>query len=275
MKLKAKGLFLSSNHDVEHNPTSNIIVDSVIEYFISSTPVKQTILTCVDIRGFISVRTVKGEAQKDGNHIGKVVRWYYSTATKTAIHYKTSNNMVPKSQNGMPIMDLPDDYSLPEDLDYEPYIKEAEELLATINVPAKANRNKRVAVYTQMGLSIVPWPHKGVTVSKPGFDFSSTGAIGIQTGHRASTIAIKRSEPTTLTMGEWSFYYFNDPRYPGALKTVSKKMGFEVMYGGTIEFTEVPCGTLQPLPLILMNAIFNNLGLAQRRKVVDGLEFLL
>ena len=271
--MKAKGIFLSDYQDVEHNPTSNIVVDAVIQHFKTNIDVEDYIAASTDIRDFLTVRTVKGSAVKDGQHIGKVVRWYYSTTTQTAINYETTGNMVPKSQGGSPLMNLPD--QLPQDLNYEPYIKEAEELLALVNVPCKTGRNKTMVLYAAMGLNLVPWPWKGVTIVKPGFDFSAIEAVAIQTGHRANTIAIKRVEPSTLVMGEWSFYQFNDKRYPGALKTVAKKLGFEIAYGQAIELTHTVVGEMQPLPDILKTAIFDNLGLAQRRKVVDGMEFLL
>lgn len=273
MSVKLKGIFQSGFADTEHNPHGIIITDAVVAYFQNDLTPAEYINRCADIRPFLFVRKVTGGASFAGEHAGKVVRFYYSNTSDESLHYENNNNLVPKSTNCRPLMNIPE--RLPDDLDKERYITEAEELLATVNIPAKTGRNKRVVFYTQMGLSLVPWPWKGLTIVKEGFDFSAITKAGIQTGYRAKTIAINKADPYTLTMGNWSFYTFDDNRYPGAMKTVSKKLGFDILYGGAIELAQIPTGTIRELPDILKNSIFNNMGLAQRRKAVDGVEFLL
>ncbi|MGH9928620.1 MAG: hypothetical protein ACREA9_05235 [Pyrinomonadaceae bacterium] len=62
--------------------------------------------------------------------IGKSIRWYYSTSTRTAIHYVKTGNLVPRTEGAMPLMELPDDF--PSDVDYDWYIREAQEILKDI-----------------------------------------------------------------------------------------------------------------------------------------------
>ena len=99
---------------------------------VDGTPISKTIKECKDIRKFVTVRTVRGGAIKDGKYLGKAIRWYQSTSTDTPIRYKIANesgnhNKVPKSDGGMPIMTLPDEF--PSDVDFSYYIREARVVL--------------------------------------------------------------------------------------------------------------------------------------------------
>lgn len=122
--VKGKGLFAPPS--LMKNPQTNVVTNAVIAYLAHNTPIDKTVRECTNIHDFVSVRTVRGGAVKDGEYVGKVCRWYYSTDTSTAIHYKTNNNKVPKSDNAIPLMDLPD--KLPHDMDYQWYINEAEKI---------------------------------------------------------------------------------------------------------------------------------------------------
>lgn len=74
------------------------------------------------------------------NYLGKVIRWYYQINETGAIHYKNVNktggrNKVPSSDGACPLMELPD--QLPCDIDYERYIREANDILRDIGaIPA-------------------------------------------------------------------------------------------------------------------------------------------
>ena len=91
---------------------------------------EKTIRGCGDIRKFLTLRTVNGGAIKDNVLLGKAIRWYYGAHELDAIYYKTSGNKVPKSDGGVPIMDLPK--NLPGDLDYEYYVDNARSILKDI-----------------------------------------------------------------------------------------------------------------------------------------------
>jgi len=130
LHVKTKGAYKLS--DLTKNPVSDICNESVINYIKDGKQVHETIYQCRDIRKFLTLRTVKGGAHKDGEHVGKAIRWYYSTDTDTAIHYESNNNKVADSQNGIPLMNLSKD--LPSDLDYDYYIKKANNMLEQLKV---------------------------------------------------------------------------------------------------------------------------------------------
>ena len=123
--LKLKGAFAPSG--LQKNPQNEICIEAVCAFLKDGVPVKETILKCTDIRKFVTVRQVKGGAVKDGKYIGKAVRWYYARGETGVIRYKENGNTVARSEGGRPLMELPD--TLPEDLDFPWYIREAGDLL--------------------------------------------------------------------------------------------------------------------------------------------------
>jgi hypothetical protein len=129
-KVKGKGQFAIGG--LAKNPTNTISVKAAIAYLTQQTPIHDTILQCQDIRDFVTLRTVKGGAVKDGQAIGKSIRWYHSTSTMTAIHYASNNNKVPKSDGAKPVMNYPD--NLPTDVDYQFYIQEAKNIIKSTGV---------------------------------------------------------------------------------------------------------------------------------------------
>lgn len=150
-KAKRKGWYAVSGLEAKKNPTNEICSDAVTALITKGTPLSKTIKECTDIRKFLTVRTVKGGATKDGVYLGKAIRWYKSTSTETAIHYaipnKTGNhNKVPKSDGGMPLMKLPDEF--PSDVNYAEYIRQARLMLIDIgyndDLIGKRTRKKKI-----------------------------------------------------------------------------------------------------------------------------------
>lgn len=124
-KVKLKGVFAETG--MSKNPAGEIIVEAVIEALCNNTPVEQTVKGCTDIRKFLFVRTVKGGAVKDGEYLGKAIRWYYSNQIEGEIVYAKSGNKVPNSECSRPCMNLP--HQFPTDINYDRYIDEAYEYL--------------------------------------------------------------------------------------------------------------------------------------------------
>jgi hypothetical protein len=63
-------------------------------------------------------------------YLGKVIRWYYSTAAPGSIIYNTNGNTVSLSYGAKPCMVLPDEF--PEDIDYDWYLANCESILRDI-----------------------------------------------------------------------------------------------------------------------------------------------
>lgn len=155
--VKRKGHYAKSGLDEKKNPTEDICADAVAAFLEKGTPISKTIRECRDIRKFLTVRNVTGGAiygvkeveferisEKTGKvlkpgtkfddseavYLGKAVRFYRSTESIGALHYKDSLNKVPKSDGCKPLMELPDEF--PRDVDFGSYIKAAREMLYDI-----------------------------------------------------------------------------------------------------------------------------------------------
>lgn len=135
---KTKGAYAKTG--LQKNPTNQICVDAVLELLTKGTPIMTTVRSCVDVRKFVSVRTVKGGAVKDGQFLGKSIRWYYAAGEQGEIVYADSGNKVPRSEGAKPLMDLP--ALFPQDIDYEWYEREAERMLYDIGYLQKSPEQK-------------------------------------------------------------------------------------------------------------------------------------
>jgi hypothetical protein len=130
--VKTKGVY-GTGLPLHKNPYANICSTAVIDFLTLGASVDGTVRHCTDLRQFLCVRSVKAPgAVWHGQPIGKVVRWYYSTLEEESILYKVNAYLVPKTLGGVPLIDLPTE--IPCDLDYEYYIKEANEMLTDLGV---------------------------------------------------------------------------------------------------------------------------------------------
>lgn len=129
-KTKGKGVFTATS--LAKNPDCQIIYDSVTKFLAEGKEIHDTVIECDDITKFVTLRRVQGGGSFGELYLGKAVRFYHSTSVpKTEyIRYTTNSNKVPNSDGCRPIMNLPDTF--PEDIDYEYYINEAEQLLKDI-----------------------------------------------------------------------------------------------------------------------------------------------
>jgi len=118
---------------LKKNPATTICIKAVDNFLVAGTPVEQTIRDCRDIKQFVKTQGVKGGAVKDGEFLGKQVRWYYSTEERGKEIVKATNgHLVGASRGAKPLMQLPDE--LPADIDYEWYINKSNTILKEIGV---------------------------------------------------------------------------------------------------------------------------------------------
>ncbi len=139
--VKTKGVFAevgsAQNSPLSKNPECYIASMAVQAFLEKGTPVADTVFNFGDnvktkhyrthASRFVSIRTVKGGAEKDGTYLGKAVRWYYAKGEKGAIHYAQSGNKVASTDGAKPLMILPK--SMPDDIDFDQYINMANEIL--------------------------------------------------------------------------------------------------------------------------------------------------
>jgi hypothetical protein len=128
-EVKLKGAYAATT--LSKSPANEICSIAAVKYLAEGVPIRQTIYGCEDITLFATVRAVRTGAIYKGRYLGKVVRWYRGTEGDF-IRYKKNGNKVPKSDNAVPIMELPE--VLPTDIDYQWYMSEAIKILIDVGL---------------------------------------------------------------------------------------------------------------------------------------------
>ena len=126
--VKTKGAYAFEG--LQKNATNTVCVKAAIAYLTKGTPVGATILNCLDVRDFLTIRQVNGGAVYGDQHLGKAIRWYYARGEARTINYATNGNKVPRSEGARPLMELP--AALPDDINYTWYIDETNSILQSI-----------------------------------------------------------------------------------------------------------------------------------------------
>jgi hypothetical protein len=156
--IKAKGTYVNelSMGDIDReclmkNPNGVICSIAVMEFLRTCKDplpktIEETIKSCKDVSKFLFARRVNGGAVKDGEVLGKIVRWYMRKGEFGCIKYKEENaagsiNMVAESMGSYPLMDI---RTFPKDIDYDWYIKKAHDILKEVGFYGKE--------YTQLEL---------------------------------------------------------------------------------------------------------------------------
>jgi hypothetical protein len=122
---KGKGVFGETT--LRKQPTNEICAKAIAHFLIDGTPISETITLCKNMPDFVTVKSVKGGAEKDGWFLGKAIRWYYARGITGTINYIINGNTVGNSNCAKPMMDMPSCF--PNDIDYETYINMAEDML--------------------------------------------------------------------------------------------------------------------------------------------------
>lgn len=134
---KVKGEFSergsAADSILSKNPVNLICNDALVNFLTKGTPISQTVRSCQDVRRFTSLRQVRGGAVKNGDYLGKVIRYYYAQGETGEIVYAVNGHKVPDSDGAKPLMALPD--SLPADLDFARYESISYEMLASVGFP--------------------------------------------------------------------------------------------------------------------------------------------
>ena len=166
---KRKGNFASRSIALTGN--GQVCIEAVMAYLENGTPLRKTIENCTDFLKFTNFQQVKTGAYKDGEYLGKVVRWYYSTDSKTPILNKNGNK-VPATQGAKPCMNLPDEF--PTDVDYDWYVREAHSML---NVLGVKNVNKERRAFGLSDKKEYRWGRKEDQVTYHSIDMTTKEAV--------------------------------------------------------------------------------------------------
>lgn len=118
------------------NPQMTVLTKAVTEYIKKQTPLIDTVRACKDVKMFVTVVNVKGGAKWREGSLAKVVRYYWSTEGEPILYSTASGKgtfkKVGNTDGAHPLMEMTGE--LPEDIDYERYAKEAEELARDLGV---------------------------------------------------------------------------------------------------------------------------------------------
>lgn len=118
------------------NPQMTICSDAVLDFIKNGTSIAETIRASKDPRGFVTIINAKGGCTWRGGYLGKVARYYWSTDHDPILYVKTTNKggtrKVAKTDGAKPLMEM--DGSLPDDIDYDRYIREAEDIARDIGI---------------------------------------------------------------------------------------------------------------------------------------------
>ena len=168
--VKRKGTYAPSGRGIpggfglKKTPDMEICGEAAIEFLRTGAAIEDTIYNCEDIRKFVVVRKVTGGAVKNGEMIGKNIRYYLSDDNPGPMYYATSGNKVPSSDWAHPCMELPDEF--PDNINYDLYIREA------------------YAILTDVGLADVPDP-------------TTAGRTGIILGHKDKQKTVHKIDAST------------------------------------------------------------------------------
>lgn len=125
---KLKGIYAKPG--LSKNAQNEVATEAVIGYLAEGVPIETTIRSSREVRQFLTIRKVSGGATYDGTFLGKAVRWYYGAGENRHIKYARNGNKVARSDGARPLMELPG--TLPTDIDYDWYIREAESILVDV-----------------------------------------------------------------------------------------------------------------------------------------------
>lgn len=154
-EVKRKGLFAKAGLQAKHDPTFDICSTAVIEYLLHGTDIEETIRACRDFTQFIGVKQVgkvklpdgtqKEGGTKDGEYLGKMVRWYHGEGERGFIA-KRNGARVAGTTGAVPCMNLPEEF--PDDIDYDWYVREAYARLDDIGLKTENPRLEKFGYRT-------------------------------------------------------------------------------------------------------------------------------
>lgn len=134
---KTKGVYCergsAGDSVLSKNAESLVCADAVLNFLVNGTPITETIWKTRDIRRFVTVRTCQGGAVRDGQYLGKAIRYYYARDIGGEIIYAKNGHKVPNSDGARPCMQLPQEF--PDDVDFARYERDALAILAEIGYP--------------------------------------------------------------------------------------------------------------------------------------------
>ena len=122
---------LDHNEQLKHNPTALASQEAVIELLKNGTPIEDFIRKCNDVSKYVTVRKVdRGGAYKNGNFLGKTIRYYFATNDQDPIIVVDNGHKVGNTLGAQPLMEMVGE--MPADLDKQWYVDKAYKILKEV-----------------------------------------------------------------------------------------------------------------------------------------------
>ena len=135
--MKRKGAYGHNWEDLGKKAVHRIVKDAAVSYFMSGTPVEQTVRGCTDIRQFIDYFQAQKQdtiVDSAGHDHGHIARWYIGTSGVKLNKQKDDGKLTQLVESGAVLIpDLPQTF--PSDVNFDHYIGLADKLVKAITEP--------------------------------------------------------------------------------------------------------------------------------------------
>ena len=134
--VKAKGAYSAGSSILRTRPAFDVCAEAALGWIADGVPPAQHIAQCDDLRKFLTVRKMTGGVvDEQGNHYGKVVRYYKSDDARRTLIVPDGKNgrLVPDGKGAIAVPLLQGDPPpLPDDIDRQFYIDRAVSMVAEL-----------------------------------------------------------------------------------------------------------------------------------------------
>ena len=134
--VKRKGAYGHNWEDLGKKAVNRIVKDAAVNFFVSNTPVEQTIRGCTDICAFVDYFQAQKQytiVDSAGNDHGRIARWYIGTSG-VKLQKKNDDKLTQLVESGaVVIADLPQTF--PSDVNFDHYIALSDKLVKAITEP--------------------------------------------------------------------------------------------------------------------------------------------
>lgn len=136
---KGKGAYMNfwhednidHNEQLKHNPGALASQEAVIELLKKGTPIEDFIRQCNDVTKYVTVRKVeRGGAYKNGEYLGRTIRYYFATEDKDPIVVVDNGHKVGNTLGAKALMEMTG--AMPADLDKQWYVDRAYKILKEV-----------------------------------------------------------------------------------------------------------------------------------------------
>jgi len=253
--VKGKGVFsfpAEGKFDLEHTPRASILAKAVIDNITCGTEFDAAVRKG-RLQDYLYTQQATGPVMcmQNGKELGKMVRFYKSSADDASpiakLKVDGTSTQLTNSANSREVQDLPS--SMPEDIDYDYYRKEAMKLAKEVSRPKIDNMNATAYLINQYhGLNpgtALRSPTARQTRANVRFcdvDFNAVDWTEFTFGvHTGGTVVAVTKDGFTDTV------YITNTKWPSrSSKSSVKKSGVQIVSGSRVPFSPYDTQVMHP-----------------------------